>query len=104
MAPRVGAMASTPGKTMATLDPLVTKAPDSAVADLSAVLLASLKALADAGEAERACRLAGRACAILRRAHGDEWRRYNTLLHRLAPRAGAVGTAEVRAALSERQQ
>lgn len=65
----------------------------SATAGLSTTLLAALQALADAGEADRACRLAGRACAALR---GDEddrlWRRFNALLHRLAPRTGPVGT------------
>jgi hypothetical protein len=78
---------------MAAIEHPVAKEPDSAVADLSAVLLAGLKALGDAGEADLACRLAGRACAVLRRTHGDEWRRYNTLLHRLARRTGPVGTA-----------
>jgi len=66
---------------------------DRALSDLSGVLLAGLKALADAGEAEQACRLAGHACAALRDEHGAQWRSFNTLLHRLARRTGPVGTA-----------
>jgi hypothetical protein len=62
----------------------------SAAVELSAILLVGLKALADAGEAERACRLAGQACMVLRREHADEWRRFNALLHRLAIRTGPV--------------
>lgn len=53
---------------------------------LSSVLLASLYALAEAGETEAACRFAGRACAILRRTSPIAARRFNVLLHRLTPR------------------
>jgi hypothetical protein len=95
MAPQVGAMAPEYARQveddMATVDHPATEEPHSAVTDLSGVLLTGLKALADAGEVEQACRLAGRACAILRRSHGDEWRGFNNLLHRLARRAGPVG-------------
>jgi len=59
---------------------------------LGAVLLAALKALADAGEAEQACRLAGRACVAVRREDSRQWCHFNALLHRLAPRTGPVGT------------
>jgi len=55
------------------------------------VLLASLKALADTGEAEAACRLAGRACAALREQDRTQWMRFNKLLHRLSPMTGPVG-------------
>jgi hypothetical protein len=68
-----------------------TQAPNSAVTDLSAILLAGLKALADAGEADQACRLAGRTCAVLRSTHAAEWRRFNVLLHRLARLTSPVG-------------
>jgi hypothetical protein len=61
------------------------------VADISGILLAGLNALAEAGEGEQACRLAGRACAVLRQAHRREWRRFNALLHRLARDTGPVG-------------
>jgi hypothetical protein len=53
---------------------------------LSDVLLASLYALAEAGETEATCRFAGRACAILRRSNPTAARRFNVLLHRLASR------------------
>lgn len=65
---------------------------DPAIDALSAVLLDGLRALADAGEAEAACQLAGRACAALRQKDGAQWRRFNVLLHRLGPRSGPVGT------------
>ena len=55
------------------------------------VLLASLKALADAGEADAACRLAGRACAALREQDRTQWMRFNKLLHRLSSMTGPVG-------------
>ena len=35
---------------------------------------------------------AGRACVALRREDGRQRRRFNALLHRLAPRTGPVGT------------
>lgn len=65
---------------------------DPAIAALSAILLDGLRALAEAGEADTACRLAGRACAALRQKDGAQWRRFNVLLHRLGPRTGPVGT------------
>jgi len=66
--------------------------PDPAIAALSTILLDGLRALADANEADLACRLAARACAALRRKDGVQWRRFNVLLHRLGPRAGPIGT------------
>lgn len=51
--------------------------------DLAEVLVASLEALAAAGRVEEACRLAGRACAALRRSEPAAWQRFNALLHRL---------------------
>jgi hypothetical protein len=53
-------------------------------AGIADVLLDSLRQLAAAGENEAACRLAGQACAILRRDDARNWRRFNALLHRLA--------------------
>ncbi|MBX6322758.1 MAG: hypothetical protein IRY94_13085 [Rhodospirillaceae bacterium] len=63
-------------------------APDSgATAErLSEILLASLAALAAAGEVETACRLAGQACAALRGPAPGAARRFDILLHRLTPR------------------
>jgi hypothetical protein len=52
-------------------------------ADLSEILVASLEALATAGRADTACRLAGRACAVLRGTDTITWHRFNVLLHRL---------------------
>lgn len=61
-----------PGATSTTLDDL---------------LLASLSALAAAGEVEQACRLAGQACAIHRTRDSRAWNRFNGLLHRLSRQA-----------------
>jgi hypothetical protein len=51
---------------------------------LSEILLASITALAAAGEVENACRLAGQACVALRRDDPAGARRFDVLLHRLA--------------------
>lgn len=63
---------------------------DSALASVSSpqaqlllLLLDSLQKLADAGEVDAACRIAGMACVILRRAAPKDERRFNVLLHRL---------------------
>lgn len=85
---------------MDAIEDSVTEKPDAAVTDLSAILLAGLKALAEAGEADQACRLAGRACAVLRSEHGGEWRRFNALLHRLARLTSPVGRPPVAASPS----
>jgi hypothetical protein len=53
---------------------------------LDRILLASLEALAAAGETDAACRLAGQACATLRQRDEVAWRRFNALLHRLVLR------------------
>lgn len=50
---------------------------------LAGVLLASLEALAAAGEADAACRLAGKACAELRHSDPAAWQRFNVFLHRM---------------------
>jgi hypothetical protein len=55
-------------------------------ARLSEILLASLSALAAAGEVEKACRLAGEACVALRGTEPAAARRFDVLLHRLTPR------------------
>jgi hypothetical protein len=55
-----------------------------APAGLTDLLLSSLEALAAAGQADAACRLAGRACAALRKDDPSGWRRFNALLHRLS--------------------
>jgi hypothetical protein len=50
---------------------------------LAEVLLSSLETLAAAGQAEAACRLAGRACAALRQSNPAAWQRFNVFLHRM---------------------
>jgi hypothetical protein len=52
------------------------------------ILLESLAALAGAGEVEIACRLAGRACVALKEPDPSASRRFDVLLHRLAPKLG----------------
>jgi hypothetical protein len=52
------------------------------------LLLDALQKLADAGEVDAACRIAGQACVILRGAAPRDERRFNALLHRLTPRLG----------------
>lgn len=54
------------------------------------LLLEALQRLADAGEVDTACRIAGRACAVLRRSDAKGERRFNALLHRLARKLGPV--------------
>lgn len=57
----------------------------ASTARLAELLLASLTALAAAGEAEKACRLAGQACVALRGTDPARARRFDVLLHRLTP-------------------
>ncbi|WP_127596237.1 hypothetical protein [Nitratireductor alexandrii] len=54
-------------------------------AQLCDILLASLVRLAETGETEAACRLAGRAYAALRLDTPDAARRFDVFLHRLTP-------------------
>lgn len=51
------------------------------------ILVESLVALAQAGNVEAACKLAGRACALYRHKDIPAWNRFNGLLHRLARKA-----------------
>ena len=77
-------MVSMPGQSQAG----VTSDPVAAV--LTDVLVESLQLVARAGDADAACRLAGRACAALRHDHPAQWRRFNVLLHRLSPATGQI--------------
>ncbi|MGH6956221.1 MAG: hypothetical protein ACREEW_06100 [Caulobacteraceae bacterium] len=54
--------------------------------DLSELLLEALAALAEAGEVDAACRLAGRACVTLGLGYPRLARRFDALLHRLTPK------------------
>lgn len=74
---RVGEAAS---KTPSATEPLVP------IMQLSAILLASITALAGTGEIEAACRLAGQACVALRGTDPAMARRFDVLLHRLTPK------------------
>jgi hypothetical protein len=58
----------------------------SAHEQINLLLLDALQKLADAGEADAACRIAGKACMILRHAAPKDERRFNALLHRLVRR------------------
>jgi hypothetical protein len=60
-----------------------TQAKPADTTPLAGVLLASLDALARAGEADAACRLAGQACAKLRHSDPVAWQRFNVFLHRM---------------------
>lgn len=51
---------------------------------LVAVYLDGLRQLAAGGHVEEACRLAGRACAALRRSDLANWKKFNAFLHRTA--------------------
>lgn len=53
-------------------------------AGLADLLVASLDALARAGQADAACRMAGHACALLRQGDARQWQKFNALLHRLS--------------------
>ncbi|MBN8970630.1 MAG: hypothetical protein J0H51_01275 [Rhizobiales bacterium] len=67
--------------TMQTTTPTRAKLADTT--PLVGVLLTSLEALAAAGKADAACRLAGKACAELRHSDPAAWQRFNVFLHRI---------------------
>jgi tellurite resistance-related uncharacterized protein len=66
-----------------TLDPIV-----SPQEQIIGLLLDGLQKLADAGETDAACHIAGRACVILGRASPRDERRFNALLLRIGRRLG----------------
>ena len=55
------------------------------------LLLDALQKLANTGEVDAACRLAGKACVLLREISPGAEQRFNALLHRLARRLGPAG-------------
>ena len=57
---------------------------EAQLAGLADLLVASLEALARLGQADAACRGAGKACAVLRGTNPVQWRKFNALLHRLS--------------------
>ncbi len=50
------------------------------------LLLDALQKLADIGEVDAACRIAGKACVLLRQTSPGTEQRFNALLHRLTRR------------------
>ena len=54
------------------------------------LLLDALQKLADDGEVDAACRVAGKACVLLRQTSPRAEQRFNALLHRLTGRHGPV--------------
>ncbi len=54
--------------------------------EIIALLLDALQRLSDAGEVDAACRIAGKACVVLRRSAPNGESRFNALLHRLTRR------------------
>jgi len=58
------------------------------------LLLDALRKLADAGQVDAACRIAGKACAVLRRSDAKNERRFNALLHRLTRRLEPIDRSE----------
>lgn len=67
-----------PGRDYAALIPLIPPHEQ-----INLLLLDALQKLADTGEVDAACRIAGKACVILRRTAPKDERRFNALLHRL---------------------
>lgn len=65
---------------------MVIRAPATPEARLAPLLLESLDELASAGEVDRACRIAGRACMELRHADPAAARRFDVWLHRMIKR------------------
>jgi len=58
--------------------------------DVVVLLLDALQKLANTGEVDAACRIAGKACVLLRQTSPEAERRFNALLHRLTGRHGPV--------------
>jgi hypothetical protein len=57
---------------------------EAQLAKLADLLVVNLEALARLGQADAACRGAGKACAVLRGTNPVQWRKFNALLHRLS--------------------
>lgn len=57
---------------------------------VTALLLDALQKLANTGEVDAACRIAGNACVVLRQTSPGAEQRFNALLHRLARRLGTA--------------
>jgi hypothetical protein len=60
------------------------------------LLLEALQRLADAGEVDAACRIAGKACVVMRHSDAKSERRFNALLHRLTRKLEPIERGEAR--------
>lgn len=58
---------------------------DQSMSRIVNILVSSINALAQAGEVETACRLAGQACVALRQADLKAARQFDVMLHRMTP-------------------
>ncbi|MDE2006735.1 MAG: hypothetical protein KGI51_09230 [Rhodospirillales bacterium] len=67
---------------------------EGAIAGLTRLLIVALRALADAGRAEAACRIAARGWSLLRASAPREAERLTAALHVLARRAGPIAHPE----------
>jgi hypothetical protein len=63
------------------------KEADNEIEAMARVLTQGLKALADSGQADLACRLAGQAYVAVRLSHPPVARRFNAFLHQYASSA-----------------
>lgn len=80
---------SAPRLDYSALEPLTT--PHEQVVVL---LLDAVQKLADAGKVDAACRIAGKACVVLRPSDAKSERRFNALLHRLTRKLEPVEREE----------
>lgn len=64
------------------------------IAGLTRLLIVALRALAEAGRADAACRIAARGWSLLRRTAPREAERLTASLHGLARRAGPIPQPE----------
>ena len=62
---------------------------------LTVLLPDALQKLANTGEVDAACRIAGKACVLLRGTSPGAEQRFNALLHRLAHRLGPVDRRDI---------
>jgi hypothetical protein len=61
---------------------------------IAVLLLNALQKLADTGEVDAACRIAGKACVLLRQTSPGAEQRFNALLHRLTRRLGPLDRSD----------
>jgi len=69
----------------------VSTSPTTPEQQIVVLLLDALQKLADTGQVDAACRIAGQACAALRRHDAKSEHRFNALLHRLVRKLESIG-------------